>query len=61
MGLIEECGWTDGGHRLYDESVFERLSLIMEMRKTRTLTEIRRILSVPAVKGEKTSAPSAGA
>ena len=44
MGLIQESSWTEGGHRLYDESVFERLSLIMELRKTRTLSEIARIL-----------------
>ena len=41
MGLIEENGWTEGGHRLYDESVFERLSMIMELRKSKTLIEIR--------------------
>ena len=29
MGLIRETQWTDGGHRLYDESVFERLSKII--------------------------------
>jgi DNA-binding transcriptional MerR regulator len=45
MGLIREAQWTDGGHRLYDESVFERLSRIIEMRKTKSLFEIRRILS----------------
>jgi len=45
MGLIRESQWTEGGHRLYDESVFERLSRIMEMRKTKTLFEIRRILN----------------
>jgi DNA-binding transcriptional MerR regulator len=44
MGLIRESQWTEGGHRLYDESVFERLSRIMELRKTKTLFEIRRIL-----------------
>lgn len=44
MGLIRESQWTEGGHRLYDESVFERLSKIMELRKTKTLFEIRRIL-----------------
>jgi len=44
MGLISEAGWTDGGHRLYDESVFERLSKIIQLRKTKTLTEIKRIL-----------------
>ncbi len=44
MGLIREAQWTDGGHRLYDESVFERLSKIIELRKTKTLSEIRQIL-----------------
>ena len=45
MGLIREAEWTQGGHRLYDESVFGRLSRIMEMKKTKSLFEIRRILS----------------
>ncbi len=44
MGLIEECSWTKGGHRLYDESVFERLSMIVELRKTKTLEQIKGIL-----------------
>jgi DNA-binding transcriptional MerR regulator len=45
MGLISEAEWTEGGHRLYDASVFRRLSKIIELRKTRTLCEIREILS----------------
>lgn len=45
MGLIQESDWTEGGHRLYDESVFERLRQIQQMRKTKTLTEIRKILN----------------
>jgi DNA-binding transcriptional MerR regulator len=44
MGLIQEAEWTQGGHRLYDESVFKRLSRIIELRKTKSLFEIRRIL-----------------
>lgn len=44
MGLIREVEWTDGGHRLYSEGVFERLSRIIELKKTRTLDEIRRML-----------------
>jgi len=44
MGLIREAEWTQGGHRLYDESVFEQLSRINELRKTKTLFEIRKIL-----------------
>ena len=45
MGLIREAQWTEGGHRLYDESVFERLSKIIELKKTKTLWEISRILN----------------
>jgi DNA-binding transcriptional MerR regulator len=45
MGLIKEAEWTDGGHRLYDESVFARLSKIIQLRKTKKLSEIRRILA----------------
>ena len=44
MGLIQEVKWTDGGHRLYDESVFARLSRILQLRQTKTLAEIRDIL-----------------
>ncbi len=47
MGLIEESSWTKGGHRLYDQSVFERLSMIMELRKTKTLEQIKAILKKP--------------
>ena len=45
MGLIREAKWTEGGHRLYDESVFGRLSEILKLRKTKTLAEIREIFS----------------
>ncbi len=45
MGLIREAEWTEGGHRLYDESVFDRLSRIMELRENMSLSEIRRTLN----------------
>ena len=45
MGLIQEAKWTEGGHRLYDETVFGRLSRIIQLRKTKTLAEIKDILS----------------
>ena len=44
MGLIREAQWTQGGHRLYDETVFGRLSEIIELKKTKSLTEIRKYL-----------------
>ena len=58
MGLIHEAQWTPGGHRLYDESVFGRLSRIMELKRTQTLFEIRRILSREEQVSETTSQPS---
>jgi len=69
MGLIREAEWTQGGHRLYDESVFDRLARIMELKETKSLTEIRRILtneekasesSVSALRNTLGSSPSSG-
>lgn len=54
MGLIRETKWTEGGHRLYDESVFERLSEIMQLKKTKTLIEIRQILGKEHTSGQAT-------
>ena len=56
MGLIREAEWTEGGHRLYDESVFDRLSRIIELRQTMSLTEIRRILQ----QEDQAAIPSSG-
>jgi hypothetical protein len=42
MGLIRESKWTDGGHRLYDESAFHRLDAIAELKsQNRSLEYIR--------------------
>lgn len=46
MGLIQESDWTEGGHRLYDESVFERLWRIQELRKDKTLNEIQKLFKL---------------
>lgn len=44
MGLIKESEWTEGGHRLYDESVFDRLAMIARLKETKSLSEIRHLL-----------------
>ncbi len=44
MGLINEGDWTEGGHRLYDESVFTELARIEQLKSTKTLREIRLLL-----------------
>ena len=42
MGLLQETKWTAGGHRLYDESVFERLDTIAELKaQSKSLHDIR--------------------
>lgn len=44
MGLIREAERTDSGHRLYEESVFERLEKIAMLRRHRSLREVQEIL-----------------
>jgi DNA-binding transcriptional MerR regulator len=42
MGLLHESRWTAGGHRLYDETVFERLDKIEEFKAAnKSLQDIR--------------------
>lgn len=45
MGLIREEEWTEGGHRLYSESVFQTLARIDQLKNIRTLREIRQIIA----------------
>jgi DNA-binding transcriptional MerR regulator len=46
MGLLHEAQWTEGGHRLYDESVFARLDLVVELKSQgKSLVEIRECCS----------------
>ena len=42
MGLLHESRWTQGGHRLYDEDVFERLDKIADLKAgNKTMQDIR--------------------
>ena len=42
MGLITEARRSAGGHRLYDETVFDRLNIVEELKKQKkTMREIR--------------------
>ena len=61
MGLIHESQWTEGGHRLYDESVFQRLSKIIELKRTKTLSQIRKILKDEYDREEKRHCPAGNA
>lgn len=44
LGLLHEADWTPGGHRLYDEGVFHRLGRIAELKRGRTMEQIKAIL-----------------
>jgi len=44
LGLIRPVERTESGHRLYDETVFERLRRIKLLTIHRTLEEVRDIL-----------------
>lgn len=39
-GLIREVAWTAGGHRLFDEAVFDRLTRILALKPSHTVEEI---------------------
>lgn len=42
MGLLPEARWTRGGHRLYGESVFDRLDKLAELKaQHKSMQEIR--------------------
>jgi len=61
IGLIAEEGQTPGGQRLFGESVFADLALILRLKQTHRLHEIRRILEgrrpSPAPETEKGTVP----
>lgn len=52
-GLIQEAEWTPGGHRLYDEAVFTRLSKILRLRKAHTVEEIKTMLDLSSANAER--------
>jgi len=62
IGLITEERRTDGGQRLFDESVFGRLAVIQRLKRTHRLHEIRRLLDegVPAQPAATARAAEAG-
>ena len=44
MGLIREAERTESGHRLYDEDVFEKIQRINNLKKDKTLKQVREII-----------------
>ena len=57
-GLIQEAEWTPGGHRLYDEAVFTRLSKILRLRKDHTVEEMKRLLDTAASNVDRNDSPA---
>jgi len=57
MGLLQESRWSEGGHRLYDETVFPRLDEILSMKTERkSLKDIRERFLGPGVSTAERSA-----
>ncbi|MBI4563656.1 MAG: MerR family transcriptional regulator [Planctomycetes bacterium] len=50
MGLIKEAEWTESGHRLYGEDVFERLRKIELLKRHRPLREVIQLLGDEGVR-----------
>ena len=40
LGILREAGRTRSGHRLYDETVFDRIEKLRELQPTKTLKQI---------------------
>jgi len=53
MGLITEAERTESGHRLYPESVFERLQKIDMLCRHRPLREVVEIMKKESSEGSK--------
>ncbi len=49
LGILREAVRTKAGHRLYDESVFDRIERLRELKATKTLREIAELLLGEAV------------
>jgi len=43
LGILREAGRTKAGHRLYDETVFDRIDRLRELKPTKTLRQIAEI------------------
>lgn len=43
LGILREVGRTKAGHRLYDETVFDRIDRVNQLKPTKTLREISEI------------------
>lgn len=44
LGILREVARTKAGHRLYDETVFDRIERLRQLKATKTLREIADIL-----------------
>lgn len=52
LGILREAGRTKAGHRLYDETVFDDIDKLRELKSTKTLRQIAEILRGQRAQGE---------
>ncbi len=58
LGILREVGRTKAGHRLYDETVFDRIDRLRELKATKTLREIAEILRAEQERGREGDNPN---
>ena len=58
LGILREAGRTRAGHRLYDESVFDRIERLRELKATKTLRQIADILRDEQKRPEQEKSPN---
>jgi len=58
LGILQEAGRTRAGHRLYDESVFDRIERLRQLKATRTLRQIADILRDEQQRPEQEKSPN---
>ncbi len=58
LGILREAGRTGAGYRLYDESVFDRIERLRELKATKTLRQIADILRDEQKRPEQEKSPN---
>lgn len=59
LGILREARRTEAGHRLYNETVFDRIERLRELKATKTLREIAGILRDEERQAQQKKGPDA--
>ena len=59
LGILREARRTKAGHRLYNETVFDRIERLRELKATKTLREIAGVLRDEEKQAKQKKVPDA--